>query len=217
MNERIRAARRRVAARSMCAKSSRRAASRRGWSRITRCRSSAWSSRSAAARRRTRPARRGAATIMSGLLDEGAGDLDSQAFHRALDEKAIEIGFHADRDKVSGRMRTLARTPRPRRRAAGAGAQRAALRRGAVRARARADQGASAPRDERSQHDGVARLSRPRFRRPPLRAPERRHGRKPRRARARRHGARSRAHLLARDALHVAIVGAIDAERARRG
>jgi len=51
--------------------------------------------------------RSGAATIFSGLLDEGAGDLDSQAFHRALDDKAIEIGFHADPDKISGRMRTL--------------------------------------------------------------------------------------------------------------
>ncbi len=53
--------------------------------------------------------RAGAATIMSGLFDEGAGDLDSQAFHRALDEKAIELGFHADPDKVAGRMRTLTR------------------------------------------------------------------------------------------------------------
>jgi zinc protease len=51
----------------------------------------------------------GATTVFSGLLDEGAGDLDSQAFHRALDEKAIEIGFHADADKVSGRMRTLSK------------------------------------------------------------------------------------------------------------
>jgi zinc protease len=51
----------------------------------------------------------GATTVMSGLLDEGAGDLDSQAFHRALDDKAIEIGFHADADKVSGRMRTLSK------------------------------------------------------------------------------------------------------------
>jgi zinc protease len=51
----------------------------------------------------------GAATVMAGLLDEGAGDLDSQGFHRALDEKAIEIGFHADGDKVSGRLRTLSK------------------------------------------------------------------------------------------------------------
>ena len=53
--------------------------------------------------------RNGSATIFSGLLDEGAGDLDSQAFHRALDEKAIELSFHADQDKISGRMRTLQR------------------------------------------------------------------------------------------------------------
>ena len=51
----------------------------------------------------------GAVTVMSGLLDEGAGDLDSQAFHRALDEKAVEIGFHADSDKLSGRLRTLSK------------------------------------------------------------------------------------------------------------
>jgi zinc protease len=54
-------------------------------------------------------AKSGATTVFSGLLDEGAGDLDSQAFHRALDDKAIEISFHADSDKVSGRMRTLSR------------------------------------------------------------------------------------------------------------
>ena len=51
----------------------------------------------------------GAATLLAGLVDEGAGDLDSQAFHRALDEKAIEIGFSATHDKIGGRMRTLAR------------------------------------------------------------------------------------------------------------
>ncbi len=44
---------------------------------------------------------------MSALLDEGAGELDSQAFHRALDEKAVEMSFHCDRDHWSGRMRTL--------------------------------------------------------------------------------------------------------------
>jgi zinc protease len=49
----------------------------------------------------------GAATLLSGLLDEGAGDLDSQAFHRALDEKAVELSFSCDRDHISGRMRTL--------------------------------------------------------------------------------------------------------------
>ena len=33
----------------------------------------------------------GLGSLMSGLIDEGAGDLDSQAFHRALDEKAVEM------------------------------------------------------------------------------------------------------------------------------
>ena len=49
----------------------------------------------------------GLGALMAGLLDEGAGELDSQAFQRALDEKAVEISFHCDRDHWSGRMRTL--------------------------------------------------------------------------------------------------------------
>jgi zinc protease len=51
----------------------------------------------------------GAATLLAGLLDEGAGDMTDQAFQQALDEKAIEIGFHNERDYLGGRMRTLAR------------------------------------------------------------------------------------------------------------
>ena len=54
------------------------------------------------------PARKaGLGALMAGLLDEGAGDLDSQAFQRALDETAVEMSFHCDRDHWSGRMRTL--------------------------------------------------------------------------------------------------------------
>ena len=49
----------------------------------------------------------GAGMLLAALLDEGAGDLDSQVFQRALDERAIEISFDADRDAMSGRMRTL--------------------------------------------------------------------------------------------------------------
>ena len=49
----------------------------------------------------------GLSALMAGLLDEGAGELDSQAFHRALDEIAVEMSFHCDRDHWSGRMRTL--------------------------------------------------------------------------------------------------------------
>jgi zinc protease len=51
----------------------------------------------------------GAATLLAGLLDEGAGDLDSQAFQQALEEKAIEISFQAEHDHLGGRMRTLKR------------------------------------------------------------------------------------------------------------
>jgi zinc protease len=49
----------------------------------------------------------GVGMLLASLLDEGAGDLDAQAFQRALDERAIEISFHADRDAMTGRMRTL--------------------------------------------------------------------------------------------------------------
>lgn len=52
----------------------------------------------------------GAATLLAGLLDEGAGPYDSEGFHRALDEDAIEISFSASRDHISGRMQSLART-----------------------------------------------------------------------------------------------------------
>lgn len=51
----------------------------------------------------------GAATLLSGLLDEGAGAYDSEGFHRALDEDAIEMSFSADRDVLTGRMQSLSR------------------------------------------------------------------------------------------------------------
>ncbi|MGP8231569.1 MAG: M16 family metallopeptidase [Methylovirgula sp.] len=51
----------------------------------------------------------GVATLLAGLLDEGAGPYDSEAFHRILEEYAIEISFSAERDLVVGRMQTLAR------------------------------------------------------------------------------------------------------------
>ncbi|HXP30975.1 MAG TPA: pitrilysin family protein [Stellaceae bacterium] len=51
----------------------------------------------------------GVATLLAGLLDEGAGPYDSDAFHRALEEQAIELSFSADHDFLSGRMQTLAR------------------------------------------------------------------------------------------------------------
>ena len=51
----------------------------------------------------------GLANMMSGLLDEGAVDLDSSAFHERLDEFAIELSFDADRDSLGGSLRTLTR------------------------------------------------------------------------------------------------------------
>jgi zinc protease len=51
----------------------------------------------------------GAATLLSGLLDEGAGAYNSEGFHRALDEDAIEMSFSADHDILTGRMQSLSR------------------------------------------------------------------------------------------------------------
>jgi len=49
----------------------------------------------------------GVANFLSGLLDEGAGPLDSQAFQTALGDKSIDLSFDASRDTFSGSMRTL--------------------------------------------------------------------------------------------------------------
>ncbi len=49
----------------------------------------------------------GVATMLSGLLDEGAGPLDSRAFQTALDEYSIGLSFDASRDTFSGSLQTL--------------------------------------------------------------------------------------------------------------
>jgi zinc protease len=49
----------------------------------------------------------GLATMVAALLDEGAGDLDSQAFQRRLADLAIEMDFDASRDTLSGELTTL--------------------------------------------------------------------------------------------------------------
>lgn len=53
--------------------------------------------------------RAGATSMLSALMDEGAGHLDSDAFHRALDDKAVELAFHAGHDTLSGDLKTLSR------------------------------------------------------------------------------------------------------------
>jgi zinc protease len=53
------------------------------------------------------PDKAGTASLVAALLDEGAGDLDSKAFHDRLERKAIELAFQAERDNVRGSLRTL--------------------------------------------------------------------------------------------------------------
>jgi zinc protease len=49
----------------------------------------------------------GTASLMASLLDEGAGDFDSNAFRERLDRKAVQLGFRAGRDHIRGTLRTL--------------------------------------------------------------------------------------------------------------
>ncbi len=51
--------------------------------------------------------RPGVANMLSGLLDEGAGDLDSQAFQARLDDLSIDMSFDTGRDDFYGSLRTL--------------------------------------------------------------------------------------------------------------
>jgi zinc protease len=53
------------------------------------------------------PGKGGTANLVASLLDEGAGDIDSKAFHERLERKAIELSFQADRDTLRGTLRTL--------------------------------------------------------------------------------------------------------------
>ncbi len=54
------------------------------------------------------PGKEGLANLMTGLFDEGAGDLDSDAFQARLDEVGAEMRFEANRDGIYGSMRVLA-------------------------------------------------------------------------------------------------------------
>ena len=49
----------------------------------------------------------GLADLVSSLLDEGAGELDSQAFQRRLEDMAMTLRFDAGYDTFGGRLRTL--------------------------------------------------------------------------------------------------------------
>jgi zinc protease len=49
----------------------------------------------------------GLANLMSGLLDEGAADLDSRAFQAKLEDLSINLSFDAGSDAFYGNLRTL--------------------------------------------------------------------------------------------------------------
>jgi zinc protease len=49
----------------------------------------------------------GAANFTADMLDEGAGDLDGNAFHERLENHAIELGFQAGRDNFHGSLLAL--------------------------------------------------------------------------------------------------------------
>ncbi|MGP2492331.1 M16 family metallopeptidase [Mesorhizobium sp. PUT5] len=54
------------------------------------------------------PGKEGLANLMTGLFDEGAGTLDSDAFQTRLDQVGAEMSFEASRDGIYGSMRMLA-------------------------------------------------------------------------------------------------------------
>ena len=49
----------------------------------------------------------GVAHLVASTIDEGAGDLDSNAYHQRLEDNAIELSFTASRDHFRGSLRTL--------------------------------------------------------------------------------------------------------------
>ena len=56
------------------------------------------------------PERSGTAHLLSGLLDEGAGDYDSLAFQTVLEDNAIRLSFDASQDNFSGELTVLSDT-----------------------------------------------------------------------------------------------------------
>lgn len=53
------------------------------------------------------PEKPGVGRLVSILLDEGAGDMESQTFQKKLSDNAIEMSFSAGRDAFTGQLRTL--------------------------------------------------------------------------------------------------------------
>jgi zinc protease len=53
----------------------------------------------------------GVANLLSALLDEGAGPYDSEAFQTELQDRSVRLSFSADRDAFYGNLQMLADTP----------------------------------------------------------------------------------------------------------
>ena len=53
------------------------------------------------------PGKEGLAELASGLLDEGAGDIDSETFQKRLTDRGIDFSFEAGLDDFTGRLRFL--------------------------------------------------------------------------------------------------------------
>jgi len=51
----------------------------------------------------------GLSTMVSGLLDEGAGDMDSATFNKRLEKLAIKLSFYSGRDNFGGSLLTLSK------------------------------------------------------------------------------------------------------------
>lgn len=51
--------------------------------------------------------REGTAELLTTLFDEGAGEMDSRAFQRTLQDLSMGLGFNAGRDSLSGSLSTL--------------------------------------------------------------------------------------------------------------
>lgn len=53
------------------------------------------------------PEKQGLVRLLSNTMDEGAGDLDSQSFQKALNDDSISLYFQASRDSFFGTLKTL--------------------------------------------------------------------------------------------------------------
>ena len=153
----------------------------------------------------------GLAYMVSGLLDEGAGDLDSQAFRTELEDLAIRLSFDAGRDEFTGQLKTLTEHRARAFELLRSGADRAALRCRAGRADPQPDPGRTCASARRTPTTREPRPgSRPPSRTTPMAARPRARAPAWRRSRRRTSGPSSRSRL-ARDNLVIGVAGDITA------